>query len=249
VALSDNGQFLATTTHNGLITIHDLSTLTPTTPSTPLRTYETKGNFGTSVTLSSDGEFTASGHANGAVHLFNNTTGRLAHSLQGLVKPVRALAFSPASTFLAAAGDAKIVALYHVGNGEQVANLAGSQSWIMSLDWSFSGEHLLTGYDLFFLFFFLFFLFLSFLFFFSFLFLFFFLSFLFFLFLSFVFLLLFSFALKLFFLSWQGMKKKCTNFSCNQNITDPTTARPKCGVSSAASVSQHRQNPTRRCGQ
>jgi len=99
-----------------------------------------------SVALSSDGEFTASGHANGAVYLFNNTTGRLAHSLQGLVKPVRTVAFSPASKFLAAGGDAKIIALYDVKNGEQVANLTGSQSWVMSLDWSTSGENLLSGY-------------------------------------------------------------------------------------------------------
>lgn len=101
-----------------------------------------------SVALSSDGEFTASGHANGAVYLFNNTTGRLAHSLQGLVKPVRTVAFSPASRFLAAGGDAKIIALYDVKNGEQVANLTGSQSWVMSLDWSTSGENLLSGYVL-----------------------------------------------------------------------------------------------------
>lgn len=94
---------------------------------------------------SSDGELTASGHANGSVYIFNNSTGRLAHSLQGLVKPVRAVAFSPACKFLAAAGDSKIIALYDVQNGEQVANLTGSGSWIMSLDWSSSGEWLLSG--------------------------------------------------------------------------------------------------------
>jgi superkiller protein 8 len=146
IALSENGQFLAATTFDGRINVWDLTSLSPSAEATKLREYETKGSFGMSVALSSDGEFTASGHANGAVYLFNNTTGRLAHSLQGLVKPVRTVAFSPASRFLAAGGDAKIVALYDVKNGEQVANLTGSQSWVMSLDWSTSGENLLSGY-------------------------------------------------------------------------------------------------------
>ncbi|KAI4838661.1 WD40 repeat-like protein [Aureobasidium sp. EXF-8846] len=148
IALSEDGQFLAATTFDGRINVWDLTALSSSSPATKLREYETKGSFGMSVALSSDGEFTASGHANGAVYLFNNTTGRLAHSLQGLVKPVRTVAFSPASRFLAAAGDAKVIALYDVKNGEQVANLTGSQSWVMSLDWSTSGENLLSGaYD------------------------------------------------------------------------------------------------------
>ncbi|KAH0370778.1 WD40 repeat-like protein, partial [Aureobasidium melanogenum] len=148
VALSEDGQFLAATTFDGRINVWDLNTLSSSDGATKLREYETKGSFGMSVALSADGEFTASGHANGAVYLFNNTTGRLAHSLQGLVKPVRTVAFSPASKFLAAGGDAKIIALYDVKNGEQVANLTGSQSWVMSLDWSTSGENLLSGaYD------------------------------------------------------------------------------------------------------
>lgn len=146
IALSEDGQFLAATTFDGRINVWDLTALSSSTPATKLREYETKGSFGMSVALSSDGEFTASGHANGAVYLFNNTTGRLAHSLQGLVKPVRTVAFSPASRFLAAGGDAKVIALYDVKNGEQVANLTGSQSWVMSLDWSTSGENLLSGY-------------------------------------------------------------------------------------------------------
>ncbi|CAD0089465.1 unnamed protein product [Aureobasidium mustum] len=129
VALSEDGQFLAATTFDGRINVWDLNTLSTSDGATKLREYETKGSFGMSVALSADGEFTASGHANGAVYLFNNTTGRLAHSLQGLVKPVRTVAFSPASKFLAAGGDAKIIALYDVKNGEQVANLTGSQSW------------------------------------------------------------------------------------------------------------------------
>lgn len=63
----------------------------------------------------------------------------------GLVKPVRSVAFSPAGTRLAAAGDARVIALYDVQHGEQVANLTGHSAWIFSVDWSDTGEYLLTG--------------------------------------------------------------------------------------------------------
>jgi WD40 repeat protein len=63
----------------------------------------------------------------------------------GLIKPVRAVAFSPEATLLAAAGDSKVISLYGVSSGEQVANLAGHSSWIMSLDFSATGEWLLSG--------------------------------------------------------------------------------------------------------
>ena len=63
----------------------------------------------------------------------------------GLVKPVRAVAFSPGGKLLAAAGDSKVIALYDVSSGEQVANLTGHGAWIFSLDWSDTGEYLLSG--------------------------------------------------------------------------------------------------------
>jgi superkiller protein 8 len=63
----------------------------------------------------------------------------------GLVKPVRTVAFSPAGTRLAAAGDARVIGLYDVQHGEQVANLTGHSAWIFSVDWSDTGEYLLSG--------------------------------------------------------------------------------------------------------
>lgn len=110
--------------------------------------FESKGSFALCVDLSPDGEMTASGHQNGSVYIFSNTTRRLVHSLTGLIKPVRAVKFSPANKYLAAAGDARVISLYATASGEQVANLAGHASWIMSLDWNWSGEYLLSGgYD------------------------------------------------------------------------------------------------------
>ncbi|MCJ1256952.1 superkiller [Lignoscripta atroalba] len=140
IALSEDGQYLASTTYDGRINVWD--TLADRKK---IREYETKGSFGMSIDLSVDGRFTASGHENGGVYIFNNDTGRMLHSLPGLVKPVRSVAFSPGGKLLAAAGDARVIALYDVSSGEQVANLTGHGAWVFSLDWSYTGEYLLSG--------------------------------------------------------------------------------------------------------
>ena len=59
---------------------------------------------------------------------------------------MRAVAFSPGGRLLAAAGDSRVIALYDVCSGDQVATLKGHGAWIFSLDWSDTGEYLLSGY-------------------------------------------------------------------------------------------------------
>ncbi|CAL8582474.1 Ski complex subunit Rec14 [Xanthoria parietina] len=143
IALSAEGQYLAATSVDGRINVWD-----NVGGCKKIREFETKGSFGMAIDLSVDGRYTASGHENGGVYVFNNDTGRLLHSLPGLIKAVRAVAFSPAGKLLAAAGDARVIALYDVAAGEQVANLSGHGAWIFSLDWSDTGEFLLSGaYD------------------------------------------------------------------------------------------------------
>ena len=146
LALSENGQYLAITTHAGQINVLDTTTFSsPQERPQQIATYTPKPSFALSVDLSPNGHLTASGHQNGQVFLFNNATQKLAHSLSGLIKPVRSVRFSPASTLLAAAGDSRVIALYATNSGEQIANLTGHSSWILSLDWNWSGEYLLSG--------------------------------------------------------------------------------------------------------
>ncbi|KAG6027889.1 hypothetical protein E4U41_000817 [Claviceps citrina] len=145
LALSEDGSYLASTTNDGRINVWDIRGESKT----KIQEYETgsagSGSFGMSVDLSRDGKYTASGHQNGAVYIFNNDTGRALYSLSGLAKPARCVTFSPASTRLAAAGDAGIIALYDMKHGEHVGNLTGHSSWITTMDWSDTGEYLLSG--------------------------------------------------------------------------------------------------------
>ncbi|KAI1935547.1 Ski complex subunit Rec14 [Ophidiomyces ophidiicola] len=140
IKLSSDGQYLAGTTHDGHIKVWDLQN-----GAEQIRDFETKGSFGMCIDISPDGSFTASGHQSGSVYLFDNGTGRMPHSLSGLVEPVRAVAFSPGGKLLAAAGDSKVIVLYETSSGEHVANLTGHSAWVMSLDWSHTGEFLLSG--------------------------------------------------------------------------------------------------------
>jgi superkiller protein 8 len=76
IALSEDGQFLASTSYDGRINVWDMD-------SRKIREYETKGSFGMCIDISRDGRFTASGHENGGVYVFNNDTGRMIYSLPG----------------------------------------------------------------------------------------------------------------------------------------------------------------------
>ncbi|PKS07019.1 hypothetical protein jhhlp_005616 [Lomentospora prolificans] len=146
IALNENGQFLATTTRDGRVIVWDV--VDKQSPKI-IREYETgsgnSGSFGMCVDLSNNGKFTASGHQNGTVYVFNNDTGRLVHCLTGSPKAIRTVAFSPGSSRLAAGGDSAVIALYDMQHGEQVGILTGHSAWVTSVDWNDSGEFLLSG--------------------------------------------------------------------------------------------------------
>jgi superkiller protein 8 len=83
IALSEDGGYLAGTTNDGRINVWDVAERSRA----KIREYETgsagSGSFGMCVDLSRDGKFTASGHQNGSVYVFNNDTGRILYSLSG----------------------------------------------------------------------------------------------------------------------------------------------------------------------
>lgn len=58
---------------------------------------------------------------------------------------MRTLSFSPGNTLLAAAGDSTLISLYDTSSGETVALLRGHEAWITSVDWSHTGEYLVSA--------------------------------------------------------------------------------------------------------
>lgn len=87
LALSETGQYLATTTYDGRINVWDIMGESPE----KIQEYETgnagSGTYGLCVDLSRDGKYTASGHQGGSVYVYNNDTGRLQYSLPGGLIP------------------------------------------------------------------------------------------------------------------------------------------------------------------
>lgn len=83
LALSEDGNYLAATTNDGRINVWDVTGEKPS----KAQEYETgsagSGSFGMCVDLSRDGKYTASGHQNGAVYIFDNENGRILYSLSG----------------------------------------------------------------------------------------------------------------------------------------------------------------------
>lgn len=91
IALSEDGGYLAGTTNDGRINVWDVADRSRA----KIREYETgsagSGSFGMCVDLSNDGKFTASGHQNGSVYVFNNDTGRILYSLSGTLHLILSL--------------------------------------------------------------------------------------------------------------------------------------------------------------
>ncbi|KAK6535130.1 superkiller, variant 2 [Orbilia ellipsospora] len=141
ISISADGSRCLTGSHNGRVRVWDLEK----TPILKLRDYETKNVFAMCVDLSHDSKLAASGHENGGVYIFNNETGRMLHSLTGLIKPVRGIAFSPTGKLLAVCGDFQVVAIYDVHSGEQVFNFVGHNSWVFSVCWNETGQFLATS--------------------------------------------------------------------------------------------------------
>lgn len=94
MVLSEDGSYLAGTTNDGRINVWDVAD----EKKTKIQEYETgspgSGSFGMCVDLSTDGKFTASGHQNGAVYIFNNDTGRILFSLSGKPYDIYIMLFS-----------------------------------------------------------------------------------------------------------------------------------------------------------
>src|SRR5271154_751189 len=163
LSLSPDGRTLNTTTHDGRVILWDTSSLKK------IGEMETKGSFGTSIAcvlsplnhksncslLIDDtlllgikmGEYTFSAQKQTEYSTICRVRNiHLRSNLKGHSSTVRSLSFSPGSNYLAATGDSKVISVYDVQHGEQIANLAGHSSGILSVDWNRTGQLLLTRF-------------------------------------------------------------------------------------------------------
>ena len=80
IALGNDGQFLIGTHVDGRVSVWDLIAEGGVKK---VRQWETRGRFGLCVDISREGKYTASGHEDGGVFLYNNTLGKMDYSLDG----------------------------------------------------------------------------------------------------------------------------------------------------------------------
>lgn len=142
--LAPDASTLAVCTGSGTLLVYDLSD--PSNPS-QVAALPTRSQFGFDIAYSPDGKTISTGHKNGGVFLFDTAAGKLRHALAGQPDTVRCVAFSPASTLVAAAGEAGIITVHDTRTGEQRRSLqqsTQSNAVVYSLAWNQTGELLLT---------------------------------------------------------------------------------------------------------
>jgi WD40 repeat protein/3',5'-cyclic AMP phosphodiesterase CpdA len=90
----------------------------------------------------------ASAHDDGAIRLWNVTTGQEVRTLSGHGGGVLTVVFSPDGQLLASGGEDKTVRLWEVGSGREVGKLRGHDRGVLSVAFSPDGKRLASGgYD------------------------------------------------------------------------------------------------------
>ncbi|WP_162909508.1 hypothetical protein [Aggregatilinea lenta] len=100
-----------------------------------------------SVAFSPDGTLLASGALNGAVRLWNASTGALAAELPDTGNRTNSVAFSADGQWLAAGGNDSVVRLWNVATRQAVQSFDGPQGAINAVAFSAQGNLLVAGSD------------------------------------------------------------------------------------------------------
>lgn len=99
-----------------------------------------------SVAVTKDGKLAASG-GDKDVSLWDVAAGREKSRLQGHLKPIYALTFSPDERYLASGSDDQSIIIWDVASGKQVVKFTGFPTEIFSLLYTPDGKYLLAGGD------------------------------------------------------------------------------------------------------
>lgn len=142
VAISPDGQTLATCSHDKTTKIWELST------GKLLRTLKGHSGWVRSVAFSPDGETIASSSEDKTIQIWQLSTGKLLHTLTGHSGPVYAISFSPDGRTLASCSYDKTIKLWNLETGKKLPSLMGHSHWIFSCVISDDGKFLVSGsYD------------------------------------------------------------------------------------------------------
>ncbi len=143
VAISPDGQTLASGTRDNTIKLWQLST------GRELRTL--KGHSGWwsvgvfSVAISPDGQTLASGSTDKTIKLWQVSTGREISTLTGHTRAISSVAFSPDGQTLASGSTDKTIKLWQVSTGREISTLTGHTRAISSVAFSPDGQTLASG--------------------------------------------------------------------------------------------------------
>ncbi len=143
VAISPDGQTLASGTRDNTIKLWQLST------GRELRTL--KGHSGWwsvgvfSVAISPDGQTLASGSTDKTIKLWQVSTGREISTLTGHTRAISSVAFSPDGQTLASGSTDKTIKLWQVSTGQEISTLTGHTAPVNAIAFSPDGQSIASG--------------------------------------------------------------------------------------------------------
>ena len=139
VAISPNGQTLASSDERGAIELWDLNS------NQLISTFATDSPLVTSVAFTPNGNTLVSASRDArTIQLWNINTGKLTRTLQGNTHGINAIAIDPKGKMMASAGKDGIM-LWDLTTGKLLSKLYGHSDWVSTLAWSPDGKMLASG--------------------------------------------------------------------------------------------------------
>ena len=89
----------------------------------------------------------ASGSADGAIHLWDVSTGRITRTLTGHTGRVYNISFSPDGSTIASASFDDTIRLWNTNTGEIIKTIKGHTDWVSSVAFSSDGSTIASGYS------------------------------------------------------------------------------------------------------